>query len=233
MHKANSLQTAGLIILLLVAQTPLAAPKTNDGNAAIVKAQGMIRQLTQEKAALEAEKQQWQTEKADLDARIQALDSAAARLPALQGELERYKSALEAVRGNLETQLGQERQNRQALLEKHNAVVSKAKDIHSDNQLLVNAVREREQWITQCGQQNEKLRSTNLEILGHYRDKGFLQQLAELEPLTGIGQVDTETTVEDYTYKLKQLKITPFEPAKDEVPAVAAEPPVSNTEAAQ
>lgn len=226
MYKTISRHGAPLILLWLVAQAPLAAPKSNDGNAAIVKAQGMIRQLSQEKAALQAEKEQWLAEKASLDARLQALDAVAARLPQAQAELERYKSALEAVRGNLESQLGQERQNRQALLEKHNAVVAKAKDIHADNQLLVSAVKERETWIAQCSQQNEKLQAANLEILGHYRDKGFLQQLAELEPLTGIGQVETETTVEDYTYQLKQLKVTPFEPA-------AAESPAPNTEAAQ
>ncbi|MCQ8105763.1 DUF3450 domain-containing protein [Methylomonas sp. SURF-2] len=220
-----------LLLMLLSQQVAQAVPKTNDGNAAIVKAQGMIRQLTQEKAALQAEKQQWQAEKADLEARVQTLDASAARLPALQSQLEHYKNALESVRGGLESQLDQERQSRRALLEKHNTVVGKAKAIHADNLLLVKAVQEREQWMQTCGEQVQKLRQLNLEIVRSYRDKGFLAQLAELEPFTGIGQVDTEVAVEDYVYKLKQLQVTPFEINEAEPEAVPAESPLPQDEA--
>ena len=218
-------------IILLLCSTVSAAPKTNDGNAAIIKAQGMIRQLSQEKAALQAEKQQWQSEKAELEARLAALDSVAARVPQLQGELQQYKDALASTREHLETQLGQARQSRQALLEKHNTVVGKAKAIHADNVLLVNAVKEREQWMQHCGEQVQKLRETNLEILRHYQDKGFFEQLAELEPFTGIGWVETEATVEDYVYRLKQLQVTPFEISDAEPAAVAAESPLPADEA--
>lgn len=220
-------------IILLLCSTASAAPKTSDGNAAVVKAQGIIRQLTQEKSALQAEKQQWQTEKADLEARVQALDNAAARLPTLQAELERYKAALDATRGHLESQLGQERSSRQALLDKHNTVVGKAKAIHADNLLLVNAVKEREQWIAQCGEQNQALRKANLELVDKYRGKGFWQKVAEVEPFTGIGQVDSETLAEEYHYKLKQLQVTPFEAAAGEPEAVPAETPVADERGGQ
>lgn len=231
MQIVNTFILGVLISVLLVLQPIQAAPKSNDGNAAIIKAQGMIRQLTQEKTALQAEKQQWQTEKADLEARIQALDAAAGRLPGVQAELERNKSALAAVRDGLESQLAQERHNRQQLTEKHTAVVGKAKAIHADNLLLVKAVQEREQWMQRCGEQVQQLRQTNLEVLERYRDKGLLQQLAELEPFTGIGQVSTEATVEDYVYKLKQLQVTPFEISEAEPVAVPAESPVEASEA--
>lgn len=230
MQIANGFRHSGLILALLALQPLQAAPKTNDGNAAIIKAQGMIRQLTQEKTALQAEKQQWQTEKTDLEARIQALDAAAARLPGVQAELERNKSALAAVREGLENQLAQERQHRQQLTEKHTAVVSKAKAIHADNLLLVKAVQEREQWMQRCGEQVQQLRQTNLEVLQRYRDKGFMQELAELEPFTGIGQVNTESTVEDYVYKLKQLQVTPFEISDAEPAAMPADSPVDASE---
>lgn len=230
MHGVNSVRVA-LLLMLLGQQVAQAVPKTNDGNAAIVKAQGMIRQLTQEKAALQAEKQQWQAEKADLEARVQTLDASAARLPVLQSQLEQYKNALESVRGGLESQLDQERQSRRVLLEKHNTVVGKAKAIHADNLLLVKAVQEREQWMQTCGEQMQKLRQLNLEIVRSYRDKGFLAQLAELEPFTGIGQVDTEVAVEEYVYKLKQLQVTPFEINEAEPVAVPAESPLPQDEA--
>lgn len=230
MYSLNKVRQA-LLLVVLCGQAVQAAPKTNDGNAAIVKAQGMIRQLSQEKAALQAEKQQWQSEKAALEARAAALDSAAARLPGLQAELQQYKDTLAATRGSLEGQLSQAQQSRQVLLEKHNSVVGKAKAIHADNLLLVKAVQEREQWMQRCGEQAQKLQQTNLEILQRYRDKGFLAQLAELEPFTGIGQVGTEAAVEDYVYQLKQLQVTPFDVSEAEPAAVPAESPVPNDEA--
>ncbi len=223
MHTLSNVRNA-LLLVLLCAQSVQAAPKTNTGNAAIVKAQGMIRQLIREKSALQAEKD-------ELETQIAELENAAARVPLLQAELQQYKDALAATRGNLEGQLNQAKQSRQALLERHNTVVGKAKTIHSDNLLLVKAVQEREQWIQRCGEQVQKLQQINQEILESYRDKGFLSKLAELEPFTGIGQARTEAVVEDYIYQLKQLQITPYE-VSDAVPAaVPAESPVPNDEA--
>jgi chromosome segregation ATPase len=188
-----------------------AEPKSNDGGAVIRKAQGIIRELSQQKMALEAEKAVWLSEKSALDAKLKSLEAAVNRLSPLQSEVERYKAGLESVRDNLEIQLAQQRQREQALLQKYNETVSKARNIRDDNTLLVQAVREREQWIEQCSGLNKQLRAVNLEVLDQYREKGLLQQLAELEPLTGIAKVQSESVAEDYRYKLQQLKITPFE----------------------
>lgn len=198
-------------LLLMNMENSRAEPKTSGSDAMLRKAQGIIRQLSQEKSALEAEKTTWLNDKSALEAKVQALTVAVEKLLPLQAEVERYKNGLEAVRTNFEAQLGQERQSRQALLTKHNDVVAKARDIHADNQLLVQAVQEREQWIGECMARNRELQTATQEILARYQDKSLWQQLAELEPVTGIARVETEGVVEDYRYKLQQLKITPFQ----------------------
>ncbi len=212
--KANSFKLLKMLSLFLLSfyfGLALAAPKTSDGSAAIKKAQGIIRQLTQEKAALVAEKTELLNQKTDQDAKIKNLEESIKKLQPLQGEVERYKANLESVRSSLESQLSQEREHLKELLQKHNDVVTKAMAIRADNGLLVQAVQEREKWITDCGHRNKDLNKAYLDVLGKYKEKGLWQQLAELEPLTGIGKVETETTVEDYKYKLQQLKITPFQ----------------------
>ena len=221
MHNKPKFRLAGLFLLAMLSsnyQTVSAEPKTNDGSAAIKKAQGIIRQLTQEKAALEEEKSALLTEKTAQEAKLGSLDEAVKKLQPLQGEVERYKAGLESVRSTLEAQLSQERQRQQTLLQKHNEVVAKAKEIHADNQLLVQAVQEREQWIEQCGERNKKLNTAYLEIVDKYKEKGIWQQLAELDPLTGIGKVETEAAVENYKFKLKQLKTTPFQAQSEAAP---------------
>lgn len=187
-------------------------PKTGsgDGGAAIKKAQGLIRQLSQEKTALETEKAALLQEKSTLSAKLHALESELQRYRPLPAELERYKSAMLEQKSAYQQQIGQENQLRQTLQDKHNQVVTKANALLADNQLLVRAVQEREQWIGQCSERNQQLQSLNREVVGQYREKGLLQQLSELDALTGIGDVAGETVAEDYRYRLQQLRITPF-----------------------
>lgn len=215
------------LALALVFEAAAAPKQAGGGNEAVQKAQGVIRQLTQEKNALQAEKSAWLQEKSDLENRIQGLETLVARLQPLAGEVERYKSGLAELRNHLEAQLGQERQRYQGLAQRHDDVVTKAKAIQSDNQLLVNAVQERERWIAQCSERNLSLLQANREVLERYRDKGFWQELAEVEPFTGIGSVATENTVEDYQYRLQQLQITPF---TAETPDSGAEPAANAVE---
>ncbi len=205
-----------VILLFFVCgfKVAVAEPKTADGSVAIKKAQGLIRQLSQEKSALEAEKTAWLTEKTGLESKLKTLEETVKKLQPLQGEVEHYKTSLESTKSNLEGQLSQERQQKQNILQKHNDVIVKANAIHADNQLLVEAVKEREQWIEQCTGNNKKLHEANSAILKKYEEKSFFQQMRELEPITGIGNIETESTVEDYKYQLKQLQITPYK-AKD------------------
>jgi len=48
-------------------------------------------------------------------------------------------------------------------------------------------------------------------VVDGYEQKGLWQQLAELEPITGIAKVDSQNRAEEYRYQLQQLKVTPFE----------------------
>ncbi|NJD33764.1 MAG: hypothetical protein FIA96_02830 [Betaproteobacteria bacterium] len=204
-----------VVVLVLGAwgASSAAAPKDQDAGVQQVlrKAQGVVRQLTQEKAALEVEKQQWQQEKTALEARIKSLEEAAGRVPGLESEAARHKSEAERLRGEMGALADRSKEREQAILQKHREVVAKAKDIRADNELLVNAVQEREQWIGECGERNKKLTEVNQEVVKRYQDKSVWESLSELEPFTGLGSVKAEAAAEEYRYRLKQLKTRPFE----------------------
>ena len=228
-----------LLLLSLMSAVPALGvePKTGDGGLAMKKAQGLIRQLSQEKTALEAEKAAWQAEKAAnlqaklaLETKLQRLLEEVGKLPPLVLAVERYKAGLENLKNGFDKQLEQERQNQQTLVQKHNTMIVKANAIYADNQLLVQAVREREAWIAQCSAGNQKLRTALAELLDKYRGKSLFQQLGELEPLTGLGKIDSENTVEEYKYQLKQLQITPFQPSVSQLDnkAETTEQPAAN-----
>jgi hypothetical protein len=220
-----------LMILMLAVGGALPRPvwaETSRKDAAaaqaIRKAQGMLRQLSQEKAALEVEKTALQEQVKKLEARVKELEP-------LQGELERHQSALENLKSAqtaLESQLQGERERGRSLLQKHREVINQAKKIQADNGLLVQAVKEREEWIQRCGDLNKNMLDANRELVERYKTKGFWDKVAEIEPLTGIGKVKAENVEQEYRFRLKDLTVTPFE---SQAPAVAPGPEPADAQA--
>lgn len=199
-------------------------PKIIDGSTLIKKAQGVIRQLVEDKAALSTENTRLLNENKTLQDQVLQLKSQKQQITVLQNQLTTSKQSMQVMKTDFETKLTQELTREQAIVDKHNALVAEAEKVNEDNQLLVKALQEREQWIGQCSQQNGKLLNVNQQLIASYKEKGFWQQLADLEPLTGIGTVQTENTAEQYRYNLKHLKITPFQDAPVETPAEQAQP---------
>lgn len=183
------------------------APKQNAAAAqALKKIQGMLRQLSQEKIALE-------TEKSTLLEQVKKLETRVNQLEPLTGEVERYKAGealLQNANSALAAQVNSGREKQQALLRKQQEIVAQAKLIQKDNRRLVEAVKEREQWISQCRDKNNSLLEGSRELLAKYKEKGFWDKVGELEPFTGIGKIEAETTEHNYRFKLQDLKVTPF-----------------------
>ena len=211
MHMTQQKTKYGVLLMLCCLSTAaLAEPKTESaGQQAYKKIQGMVRQLTEEKQALAAEK-------AELLAKVNKLEAVAQQIAPLQAEVALHKGQADSLRNNngaLEAQLANEQNKQQDLHRKLKEIVAEAKQIQTDNQLLVAAVQERERWIKQCGDNNHALIEANTAFLGKYQEKGFWDAVAELEPITGIGKVAGQNTVESYQFKLQDLKVTEFEPS--------------------
>jgi len=200
------------------------------------KAQGALRQLSEEKAKLEEENAALQKEKAELADKAGKLEAQLKLLEPLPAEVERLKAAvqaLQAANAGLQSQLGSERDKEAKLRAKLKEIITQAKKIQGDNQLLVEAVKEREQWIAQCGQKNGGLAELQGELIQRYESKGFLEVLKDAEPLTGIGHVQTENTVQDFQFKLQDLQATPFAsqlPAAQEEAARKGQAPATQAE---
>jgi chromosome segregation ATPase len=216
----------------------VAEPKSQDAGLQQVlrKAQGVVRQLTEEKAALETQKAALETEKttlvsekeallkskAELEGRVKKLEDTLKPLPA---ELQRCKAgvlSLQKAKTDLEARLAQARAREEQAFQKQQAIVAKARDIQGDNALLLAAVKEREQWITTCGHRNQELVKVLREAVTKYKEKSFWEAVEEAEPFTGIGRIKTENAAEEFRYKIEHLKTTPFQP---EVNAPAGAPP--------
>lgn len=188
---------AGLMLALVMVQSAEGAPKGNNQDevvATLKKAQGMIRQLAQEKSDLEGKLQAAEKE---LNEKRGQLDARTREAAHLQGELSSKLPVLSSLQSHNEKyrdQVGQ----MTGLLQKTQA----------DNQLLVRMVEERSAWISKCESKNHDMQAMMSQILSEYQESDFLDKVKTLEPLTGIGSVEKENKAVDYQYKLSDLKVT-------------------------
>lgn len=174
-----------------------------DGDDPMRKAQYLLRQLNQEKEALQAEKLQLQGD----------LEHANARVGELEQELEKKSAALDTSRekiGQLVERVNRDHENIVALREKYRNTMTVLEASNRDNEHLINAVQERNQWIDTCRSRNNSLYEANIELLGLYENKGFAETLAQREPVTQIGAVRVESEVQEYQFRLEDLRMGEF-----------------------
>lgn len=228
---ANPLLAFGLLLSAAVLSGPLTGAEKKGGSDIVQtlnKAQGMLRQLSQEKAALEAQKATVEKELADtkkaLEEQGKQLETGNKQLLALQADVKHkadiiaaleknngiLKNNNEILKTNIEKLKEQFGEQNQALQEQARRLSSELSANQQDNALLVRAVKERSTWIDKCTELNGKLVKTNKAILDNYRDQSFWDTLKEAEPLTGIGAVAKENKLEEYRYKLNDLRVTPW-----------------------
>ncbi|BBA32326.1 uncharacterized protein sS8_0358 [Methylocaldum marinum] len=185
------------------------APRQDAAAQALRKAQGMLRQLSQEKAALE-------TERSALLEHVKKLEEQVRRLEGFENLVQQQKRSLDNLRaGNesLQGRIHQDSERIHGLNERLRAAIGELKKYRQDNELLVSAVAERSRWIKECTEKNEGLYRANRELLTKYRGKGFWEALTEGEPFTQISSVRAENEAQAFQFKLEDLQVTPWQEA--------------------
>lgn len=192
--------------------TVLAEPPKGGGDAQVLqtlrKAQGMLRELGQQKADLEAKN-------AELEGKLKALEAKASQVEPLQSQLQQMKASLDAVQGSkaaLEQQITGQTARLQTAADQQQKTSGQLAKVQRDNLLLVNAVKERAQWIVGCADKNKSLVRANREIIAKLGgNKSLWDSFKEAEPLTGLGAIEKENAAQDFHYKLDDLEITPWQ----------------------
>lgn len=171
------------------------------------KMQYMLRELSEKKSSLEAENGKL---KADLKAETQKKTTLQSKLDKLNEKLGRSKD------NNLKlvARIKQDNERMKEMIARYKESVTRLGMENHDNQLLVNAVHERNQWIDQCKIKNSKMYTVNIELLKRYRNKGFGDEVMEKEPLTGLVAVQLENQEQNYQFRLQDLQIPRFKPNK-------------------
>lgn len=189
----NTIVEFSLLFMLCV----LAIPSAQANNEALAKAQFMLRQAAAEKSKLTAENQKLAAENATLSKRIAELEARYEK----QKSSSAKKSAAQSQR--YETTLKQLSEERDA----HRETSAKLKQLGQEQQRVVGIAKHQVEAIELCVNNNRKLYDINRELLGQYEEKGVWGALTQAEPFTGLKQVEIENLVDDYQYRLDDLRV--------------------------
>jgi chromosome segregation ATPase len=170
--------------------------------AALVRAQGLLRQIAQEKMQLESENATLTADlaKAKLHLRQSEsrLDDAANELKASEHLRTLDNNTLAHLRGRLEKATAR----LQEFVEKFKAASKTLAVTEAERQRLVAELAASAAEVQDAERKNIALYAANVELLALYADKSAFDALLQREPATGLKNVRIETILEEYEFKM-------------------------------
>lgn len=143
--------------------------------------QRMLRQVSQERDALQAENTR------------------------LKGEIEALNRKHAGMKKSSDAALTKSRESNAALGVELQQATQNLHRTESEKNLLQETVVGQAQQLDTCETHNAKLLQVNQDLLGQYENKGFLDSLMQREPVTGLKGVELENIVQDYQERLDRL----------------------------
>ncbi len=178
----------------------------------------MMQNMTQEKAALESEKNSLSEQVKSLNKQITDLKNSSASVSrkkdARVGEVEKellavkeenlsLASKLQAAQSSLEDLAVKSRESLQGLQKDLQTSVDQGDACKSQLQESASNVSRQSQLIEMCEKKNMVLYELNVEILDRYKKKGAWDALLQAEPFTQIRKVEIENIIQEYKEKLE------------------------------
>lgn len=197
------------LLLALTASIPALAQteRTGSDNARVMQQAQQLQQVTAERAALQAEND-------SLKAEMEALKAQVARAQGDQSAVQRRLQVAEAaatrMTGSAEANaaaLERSRAQTQELLEKFRETADNLRNLEIAKANTETELGTRQREFTSCIDRNVGLYELNSEIIGRMEDRGFWRSLTEREPFTRIARTRLENLIDDYRYRVEELRL--------------------------
>ncbi len=181
-----------VMALFLMLSTPAMA---NDD--AMARAQYMLRQMNAEMVQLKATQQTLLAEKEALQKDFDKL----------QNKYEKLTSKSSANKQAMNDKVSELKQKYLEIVEQNNETHKQFSEVTQEKNRLYTVASEQTQTIDLCVNNNKKLYEINRDLLVKYENKGVLDSLTQAEPFSRLSQVQIENLVDDYQYKLDDLRV--------------------------
>ncbi len=169
------------LLVLALASSAVHAGDAEDQKA-VARAQRMLRQMSQERDALQAENAK------------------------LKSEVEELNRKFGNLKKNSEASLAKSREGNASLSENLQKTAQNLRQTETEKTQLQGTVVDQAQLIESCEAKNVKMLQINRELLVHYERKGFIDAMLQHEPLTQLKRVEIENIVQEYQDQIDQLE---------------------------
>ncbi len=194
----------GVLLCLLANARPALAENPQQTQQALLKAQGLLKQIAQQKSLAEAElaklrgelagkekalakiESMAESQKQSLTQAEASLSAASQRSAALTGNLERTKTRLDQTTDKLREVAGMYKTTR-----------TKLQETEATRQTVEAQLAATTTALQDAEKKNLALYELNRELSARYAEKSVWDTLRQREPFTGIGQVATENQAQD------------------------------------
>jgi chromosome segregation ATPase len=184
--------------------TSLAAPaqQTDQAAQALARAQGLLRQLAQDKAQVDAELAKLRAENAKLK---KDLGRGERELASTTADLEsagRETASVKATLGRTEQRLERTTAQLKDVVEKYKALARKQWETEAARAALETNLAATTRELADAERKNLALYELNREVLGEFDREGPWDGLLRKEPFTGFKRVEVENLVQEYEQKM-------------------------------
>jgi len=178
---------------------------------ALRRAQQQVKQIGQEKAALEEKLTGFEQDKAKLlEEKEKLIGGAQARAKTEISKREQLQLALNAMTQEKATLQSQKAEVDQRLVEQTAKQAATERELalaKAQTKQTESALSTRDQQVASCEDKNRKLYQHGRDLISKCRDQGATDVVLRLEPFTGIKRVGTENVLEEYRDKLDVQKV--------------------------
>jgi len=198
-------RTAPLLVgLLLCLGGPAVHAEPPNAQAALARAQSMLRQLNDAKQQLELENAKLKASNAALE---QQLKHAKLSLGEREGEVAARSKELEGAKGGmtrLETRNGQLTARLEEVVAKYKESARGLQQAEADKLDLERSLNATRVELADAEKKNLALYEISREVLTRFKHKPRWTAVLQKEPFTGLKQVEIETAVQDYERAMEE-----------------------------
>jgi DNA repair exonuclease SbcCD ATPase subunit len=205
-----------LVALLAILAPTMSNAETarRDGgadNAALLRAQGQVREMAAQRDALTTELEKFKEESKkkldEKDAKIAALNK---RIEAAQASADKSDAAADKTREvnqAMRDRILDAQDKMQKLVAKYKELVAALRVIEDERTTLQQTVARKNADLDACSKDNVTLYQTSLDLIERYENKGVWDAMLEREPVTQLKRVELENVVQDYRTRVNAAKV--------------------------
>lgn len=202
----NITRFASCATVLLFVSLCAAAQTQRSGNdsARIVQ---QLQQVTAEKSKLQQDNEALKKELEGLKAKTAQASAEQAKLQQRARELELASSRLQNKTSGNDEALEKSRAQLQELITKFRETAQTLKDVEIERDSLRTTQSAKERELAACVDKNAQMYLLSNEVLDRMENRGMWSTLAEKEPFTKLSRIRLENLVDDYRYRVDELKL--------------------------